>query len=163
MNCIVFVYTLKLIIFMKNIEYVLYIQNWWEYYINVIIFSVISLICISMLSVIVYLFFSVNFPRTSFFSCFSAYIFFPLFFTLPLRCIFLSFPHISITPYIHAFILDSVRGGEVHHIFACLPTEDIHSSLSRGQDKDYFICWNTFKRHLQWQRLFPAGEKKINK
>lgn len=59
--------------------------------------------------------------------------------------------------------LPSVKGGDVHLILAFLPTEDIYSSLSREQDKDYFICWNTFKKHLQWKNLLLAGDVKKKK
>lgn len=83
------------------------------------------------------------------------YTYFQLILIPPLSCPVLS--------YTLTCVLDSVRGGDVHHIFAFLPTEDIYSSLSRGQDKDYFICWNTFKKHIQWERLLPTGDGKKKK
>lgn len=56
---------------------------------------------------------------------------------------YISFPSPFLTIFytlILCYITDSVRGREVHHVLACVPAEDIYSSLSRGQDKDYFIC-----------------------
>lgn len=75
--------------------------------------------------------FSLHSSSSPFFPLFPCIFLFPfLSFNPSLRCPCptISFPS---TPHIHASVLNSVRGGEVHHIFACLPTEDIHSFLEQ--------------------------------
>lgn len=46
---------------------------------------------------------------------------------------------------------------------ACQPTEDIYSSSNGGQDKDYLIRWNTFKKHLQWQKALTRRRREKKK
>lgn len=46
---------------------------------------------------------------------------------------------------------------------ACQPTEDIYSSSNGGQDKDYLIRWNTFKKHLQWHKALTRRRREKKK
>lgn len=77
------------------------------------------------------------------------------------------FPSLSFIPHTHHPVHSSlIKLGEERCTTsspAFQPTEDIYSSLNGGQDKDYFIRWNTFKKHLQWQRLLPAGDERKKK
>lgn len=138
-------------------------EIWWEYYPNAFIVSLFHDFphlyvhsfgyCLPLFPLFV--------PHSSFFFWF-AFLFSNSSFPCPSPSVL--FPaHPSPLPSTHPFILDSIRGGEVLHIFACLPREDICRFLSRGQDKDYFIRSNTFKKHLQSEALTCRRREKKEK
>lgn len=124
------------------------------------LFSMIFLIFMCIPSVITYLYFLCLFPINLLSFCLLFCFLIPHFLALLLPSFSLHTRH-----PLHPSILDSIRGGEVLHIFAWLPREDICSFLSRGQDKDYFIHSNTFKKHLQSKALTcrRRGKKKRKK
>lgn len=95
--------------------------------------------------------------------------FFILFFSTHFSC-FLDlnislFPHPSPPFSTHSSSVTSpIQSGD-ERCTTSSPACQLRTSIAPWAEgkTDYFICWNTFKKHLQRKRRLPAGDKKTNR